>query len=326
MPSICRSTNIATAASSNPSPRSAPRASARGRLVSTRFDRTVSYGIRRCEFDHFLLQRSGARVRDGEPLTNLRRDGDGPAASRWIVNESIVAPLVIGAGGHFCPVARHVSDIREGPPIEPIVAAQEIEVALTPAQAAACRVDADTPELYLCDDLEGYGWCFRKGPVLNVGLGRQDTHQPLASRARLRRGADFVGTHSVRSAVALEGPRLPAARRIAAAADRRWRDADWRCGGPGLRAQRGRDPAGGGIGAAGRGCREGGSRAGPLQPRRPCAVSRAAEVTLWRRRRRRSCQFARAAKRDRRDRAGRSWRTGGSPGKCFSGAGSCGRT
>jgi menaquinone-9 beta-reductase len=156
-----------------------------GRLLSTNFDRTVSYGIRRCEFDHFLLQRSGARVRQGEPLTSLRRDGDdGDArggragrAGRWIVNESIFAPLVIGAGGHFCPVARHVSDIREGAAIEPIVAAQEIEVTLTPAQAAACRVDADAPELYLCDDLEGYGWCFRKGPVLNVGLGRQDTRQ-----------------------------------------------------------------------------------------------------------------------------------------------------
>jgi menaquinone-9 beta-reductase len=160
-----------------------------GRQVSTRFDRTVSYGIRRCEFDHFLLQRSGARVRAGEPLTSLRRDGDVDRegrGGRWIVNESIITPLVIGAGGHFCPVARHVSDIREGHAVEPIVAAQEIEVALTPAQASACRVDADTPELYLCDDLEGYGWCFRKGPVLNVGLGRQDTHQ-LARHVR-----DFV--------------------------------------------------------------------------------------------------------------------------------------
>jgi menaquinone-9 beta-reductase len=147
-----------------------------GRLLSTRFDRTVSYGIRRCEFDHFLLQRSGARVRAGEALTSLRRDG-GSRAGRWIVNESIITPLVIGAGGHFCPVARHVSDIREGHAVEPIVAAQEIEVELTPVQADTCRVDADTPELYLCDDLEGYGWCFRKGPVLNVGLGRQDTHQ-----------------------------------------------------------------------------------------------------------------------------------------------------
>jgi geranylgeranyl reductase family protein len=163
-----------------------------GRLVSTRFDRTVSYGIRRCEFDHFLLQRSGARVRAGEALKSLRREGDGRSADgrggRWIVNESIIAPLVIGAGGHFCPVARHVSDIRDGHAVEPIVAAQEIEVALTPAQSDACRVDDDTPELYLCDDLEGYGWCFRKGPVLNVGLGRQDTHQ-LARHVR-----DFVAS------------------------------------------------------------------------------------------------------------------------------------
>src|SRR5688572_15201296 len=79
-----------------------------GRLVSTRFDRTVSYGIRRCEFDHFLLQRCGARVRGGEALTSLRRDSpDGGGAGRfgrWIVNESILTPLVIGAGGHFCPV------------------------------------------------------------------------------------------------------------------------------------------------------------------------------------------------------------------------------
>jgi menaquinone-9 beta-reductase len=155
--------------------------------VYTRFDRTVSYGILRCEFDHFLLQRSGARVRQGEALTSLRRDSDGPGGrGRWIVNESILASLVIGAGGHFCPVARHVSDIRDGHHVEPIVAAQEIEVPLTPAQEAACRVDGDTPELYLCDDLEGYGWCFRKGPVLNVGLGRQDTHQ-LARHVR-----DFV--------------------------------------------------------------------------------------------------------------------------------------
>jgi flavin-dependent dehydrogenase len=149
-----------------------------GRLLSTEFDRTVSYGIRRCEFDHFLLQRSGARVRAGEALTSLRRDDDGnDRGGRWIVNESIIAPRVIGAGGHFCPVARHVSDIRDGHAVEPIVAAQEIEVTLTPAQADSCRVEADTPELYLCDDLEGYGWCFRKGPGVNIGLGRQDTHQ-----------------------------------------------------------------------------------------------------------------------------------------------------
>jgi menaquinone-9 beta-reductase len=148
-----------------------------GREVHTRFDRAVSYGIRRCELDHFLLQRSGARVRAGEALRSLRRERE-----RWVVNETIAAPIVVGAGGHFCPVARQLraaslsSAVKSPADDESVVAAQEIEVPLTPAQAAACRVDGETPELYLCEDLAGYGWCFRKGPVLNVGLGRQDTH------------------------------------------------------------------------------------------------------------------------------------------------------
>ncbi len=41
----------------------------------------MSYGIRRCEFDQYLLERSGARVIDGEPLVSLEREG-----SRWLVN------------------------------------------------------------------------------------------------------------------------------------------------------------------------------------------------------------------------------------------------
>ena len=32
---------------------------------------------------------------------------------------------------------------------------------------------ADTPELFFTPELDGYGWCFRKGPVLNIGLGRE---------------------------------------------------------------------------------------------------------------------------------------------------------
>src|SRR5579862_3658801 len=43
-----------------------------GGPVFTRYDRPVSYGIRRCEFDHYLLARSGARLQLGEPLASLR--------------------------------------------------------------------------------------------------------------------------------------------------------------------------------------------------------------------------------------------------------------
>lgn len=134
------------------------------------YDRPVSYGIRRCEFDHYLLKRSGARLRLGESLRTMRRE-----AGRWIINEAIEAPLVIGAGGHFCPVARHLG-ARPGRG-ELAVAAQEIEFEMDSSQADQCRVAPDMPELYFCRDLRGYGWCFRKGNFLNVGLGREGGQQ-----------------------------------------------------------------------------------------------------------------------------------------------------
>jgi flavin-dependent dehydrogenase len=135
--------------------------------VETRYPQAVSYGIRRCEFDHYLLERCGARTRLGETFKTMRRDGND-----WVINDAIRAPLVVGAGGHFCPVARQLG-ARPGT-AEEAVAAKEIEFALSPEQAAACAVRADTPELFFCEDLKGYGWVFRKGDYLNIGLGRQD--------------------------------------------------------------------------------------------------------------------------------------------------------
>ena len=141
-----------------------------GRGVETRYPEIVSFGIRRRELDNYLLQRSGARLRLGEPLKSLRRDG-----ANWIVNDAITAPLVIGAGGHFCPVARYMG-AKLGAD-EPAVAAKEIEFEMDELQRGKCQVRGDTPELYFCRDLKGYGWCFRKGNHLNIGLGRQDNHR-----------------------------------------------------------------------------------------------------------------------------------------------------
>lgn len=140
-----------------------------GVSVSTAYDRVVSYGLRRCEFDHFLLQRSGARLRLGEAFCSARQEsGD------WIINGAVRAKWLIGAGGHFCPVARKFSD-NEPPKHEPptVILAQEIEFAMTDAQQAACEVVGTQPELYFCPDLKGYGWVFRKGNVINIGLGRE---------------------------------------------------------------------------------------------------------------------------------------------------------
>jgi menaquinone-9 beta-reductase len=57
---------------------------------------------------------------------------------------------------------------------EEIVVAQEAEFEMDERQQAACSIKPGTPELYFCADMRGYGWCFRKGNVLNVGLGRLD--------------------------------------------------------------------------------------------------------------------------------------------------------
>lgn len=131
-----------------------------------RYAQPVSYGIRRCEFDHYLLEQSGARRELGQAVRSLQRAG-----ADWRVNDRYEAPLLVGAGGHFCPVAERLG---ARPGAGRVVVAQEVEIEMSDAQARACCVEADLPELYFCAGLLGYGWCFRKGNFLNVGLGRED--------------------------------------------------------------------------------------------------------------------------------------------------------
>jgi flavin-dependent dehydrogenase len=144
--------------------------------TETMYGRPVSFGIRRCEFDHYLLQRSGARVIAGTPVTGIRKDG-----SHWIVNDVIRAPLLIGAGGQFCPVARWMNGPMNA---APLVVAQEAEIPIDAVETASVAIARDVPELYFCRDLKGYGWCVRKGEYLNVGLGRLDRRSLPAAMAQ----------------------------------------------------------------------------------------------------------------------------------------------
>jgi len=139
-----------------------------GPMIELDYGSSVSYGIRRCEFDHYLLQRCGARLQLGESVRSIARDG-----GDWVINDRYRAPMLVGAGGHFCPVAQWLGRDRRGSP-DPVVTAQEIEFPLDEGQQAECRVEGHRPEMYFCRDLMGYGWCFRKGSHLNVGLGRED--------------------------------------------------------------------------------------------------------------------------------------------------------
>jgi len=131
-------------------------------LLDTDYGRVVSYAVRRCEFDDFLLRRAAVQVIDGTPLEKMARRG-----GVWILNDSISAPVVIGAGGHFCPVARFLQGHADS--LQPVV-----------AKEAECRVEGELavsgerPELFFCPDMDGYAWCVRKGNYLNVGIGRRN--------------------------------------------------------------------------------------------------------------------------------------------------------
>lgn len=129
----------------------------------TSFGRVVSYAIRRCEFDHHLLNRSGATVIEGTPARRIER-----ARGEWTIEGRFRAPLLIGAGGHFCPVGRQVNRNRRA---ESVVWTQEAELLLREEEAATCDVKGEVPELYFSNDRRGYGWCVRKGDFLNVGFG-----------------------------------------------------------------------------------------------------------------------------------------------------------
>jgi flavin-dependent dehydrogenase len=144
-------------------------------VVEVPYGRVVSFGIRRSEFDDYLLRRSGARLLLNAPVSEIHRNRSG-----WVVNDRVSAPMLVGAGGHFCPVARMLNGARNQ---GSIVAAQEVELLI---DRRSCSVNGETPELYFAPDLTGYGWCLRKGDYVNVGLGRLD------ARALPAKTAEFV--------------------------------------------------------------------------------------------------------------------------------------
>jgi len=182
-----------------------------GRDVRVPYDRPISFGIRRGEFDAYLLERSGANCQQ-EPVDQIERRHDG-----WWVNGRHGAPLLVGAGGHFCPVRRRITDYEspisrkkeEGTPPRAspgpaeaaapgvssrrnrtdLVLAKEVEFRPTPDQMREVHVEAGCPELFFCRDMRGYGWCFRKGDFLNIGLGRVD---PLRLSTHVAEFCDFL--------------------------------------------------------------------------------------------------------------------------------------
>jgi len=140
-----------------------------GRTHLTRWRSPASWGIVRREFDHWLLERAaacGAEVKTGARATAVSADADGVTVETSIGHFS--AHVVVGAGGHRCPVARALGEISE---CEEVVVAQESETRLPEATRERLAPFMAAPELYVEPDLRGYGWWFPKGDVLNIGIG-----------------------------------------------------------------------------------------------------------------------------------------------------------
>jgi geranylgeranyl reductase family protein len=151
------------------------------RRHETRWQRPASYGIIRREFDHHLLERAaaaGAEVRTGGRVRDVTVAGDVVRVATD--REVFEAPVVIGAGGHRCPVARALGQVSAQ---EEVVVAQESETRLSPARMRDLGPFMEAPELYVEPDLRGYGWFFPKGDFINIGVGcTQGTDGSLPGR------------------------------------------------------------------------------------------------------------------------------------------------
>ncbi|MGH9387220.1 MAG: NAD(P)/FAD-dependent oxidoreductase [Vicinamibacterales bacterium] len=147
------------------------------RDIDTIYGQPISVGIRRCEFDHYLLERSGARLQLGNAVSSLRRDG-----GVWTINDALRAPMLVGAGGHFCPVSQFLNGSPRAPQL---VAAQEGEFPID-SDARSTAAAPELPELFFSRDLKGYGWCVRKQDYVNVGFGH------LSDRGVRESSAEFA--------------------------------------------------------------------------------------------------------------------------------------
>ncbi len=140
-----------------------------GKRRTTGWRRPASYGIIRREFDLYLLERAaaaGADVRWGIRVTGVSQGPDGARVETE--RGAFEAPVVIGAGGHRCPVAQALGEISER---EEVVVAQESETRLPAEWVERLQPFMRAPELYVEPDLRGYGWYFPKEDWVNIGIG-----------------------------------------------------------------------------------------------------------------------------------------------------------
>jgi flavin-dependent dehydrogenase len=120
---------------------------------------TRQYAIRRIEFDHFLLKRSGAPlIRHSVHEIRVRADG-------YEIDGAYFGRYLIGAGGTHCPVNRQLFEPQEPRRESALVVAMEEEFH-APRRDGRCRL------WFFQNHLPGYAWYIPKADGwLNVGVG-----------------------------------------------------------------------------------------------------------------------------------------------------------
>lgn len=117
------------------------------------------HSIRRYEFDHFLLQRSGARVLKHR-VQSIEKSGDG-----FEIDGAFRCRYLVGAGGTACPVYRSL--FRDRNP-----RAQELQTATLEQEYRFDWRDSNCHLWFFRDGLPGYAWYVPKQRgFINIGLG-----------------------------------------------------------------------------------------------------------------------------------------------------------
>jgi len=130
---------------------------------------------------------AGARLHEGARVREVREVAGGVEVASD--TGTFTAGMVVGAGGHGCPVARALGGARAE---EHVVVTQESETRVGAERLRALTPRYGWPELIAEPDFKGYGWYFTKGDFLNIGVGALGG-EPVRRRlerllARLRTG------------------------------------------------------------------------------------------------------------------------------------------
>ena len=121
--------------------------------------RTDQYAIRRLEFDHWLLARSGA------PVAHHRVDRIEQQGDHFLVDGQYKARYLVGAGGTHCPVRAKYFPLESTDREQGLIVAKEEEFPY-PTHDPRCHL------WFFEDGLPGYAWYVPKaGSFLNVGIG-----------------------------------------------------------------------------------------------------------------------------------------------------------